>query len=103
MHQRTPNFSASFGKVHCFWDAGMIAMGPSRSNIHKIMNTNFMGVVNLCNAIPSMIAHGEDASLIRVLNRILGNYASIKSKRRLWFYLEDCKKSIYLFAFVYTP
>ena len=52
----------SFGKVHCLMgNAGMIAMGTKPweevEQLHKIMNTNFMGVVNLCNAfIPSMIA-----------------------------------------------
>lgn len=116
----------SFGKVHCLMgNAGMIAMGTKPweevEQLHKIMNTNFMGVVNLCNAfIPSMIAHGEDGVVINTgskqgITRPPGNYAYNLSKASVVAYTEalshafitteDCKIKSHLLipAFVYTP
>lgn len=116
----------SFGKVHCLMgNAGMIAMGTKPweevEQLHKIMNTNFMGVVNLCNAfIPSMIAHGEDGVVINTgskqgITRPPGNYAYNLSKASVVAYTEalshafitteDCKINSHLLipAFVYTP
>lgn len=116
----------SFGKVHCLMgNAGMIAMGTKPweevEQLHKIMNTNFMGVVNLCNAfIPSMIAHGEDGVVINTgskqgITRPPGNYAYNLSKASVVAYTEalshafitteNCKIKSHLLipAFVYTP
>ena len=116
----------SFGKVHCLMgNAGMIAMGTKPweevEQLQKIMNTNFMGVVNLCNAfIPSMIAHGEDGVVINTgskqgITRPPGNYAYNLSKASVVAYTEalshafitteDCKIKSHLLipAFVYTP
>ena len=116
----------SFGKVHCLMgNAGMIAMGTKPweevEQLHQIMNTNFMGVVNLCNAfIPSMIAHGEDGVVINTgskqgITRPPGNYAYNLSKASVVAYTEalshafitteDCKIKSHLLipAFVYTP
>ena len=116
----------SFGKVHCLMgNAGMIAMGTKPweeiEQLHKIMNTNFMGVVNLCNAfIPSMIAHGEDGVVINTgskqgITRPPGNYAYNLSKASVIAYTEalshafittkNCKIKSHLLipAFVYTP
>ena len=116
----------SFGKVHCLMgNAGMIAMGTKPweeiEQLHKIMNTNFMGVVNLCNAfIPSMIAHGEDGVVINTgskqgVTRPPGNYAYNLSKASVVAYTEalshafitteNCKIKSHLLipAFVYTP
>ena len=116
----------SFGKVHCLMgNAGMIAMGTKPweevEQLHKIMNTNFMGVVNLCNGfIPSMIAHGEDGVVINTgskqgITRPPGNYAYNLSKASVVAYTEalshafitteDCKIKSHLLipAFVYTP
>ena len=116
----------SFGKVHCLMgNAGMIAMGTKPweeiEQLHKIMNTNFMGVVNLCNAfIPSMIAHGDDGVVINTgskqgITRPPGNYAYNLSKASVVAYTEalshafitteNCKIKSHLLipAFVYTP
>ena len=116
----------SFGKVHCLMgNAGMIAMGTKPweevEQLHKIMNTNFMGVVNLCNAfIPSMIAHGEDGVVINTgskqgITRPPGNYAYNLSKASVVAYTEalshafitteNCRIKSHLLipAFVYTP
>lgn len=116
----------SFDKVHCLMgNAGMIAMGTKPweeiEQLHKIMNTNFMGVVNLCNAfIPSMIAHGEDGVVINTgskqgITRPPGNYAYNLSKASVVAYTEalshafittkNCKIKSHLLipAFVYTP
>ena len=116
----------SFGKVHCLMgNAGMIAMGTKPweevEQLQKIMNTNFMGVVNLCNAfIPSMIAHGEDGVVINTgskqgITRPPGNYAYNLSKASVVAYTEalshafitteNCKIKSHLLipAFVYTP
>ena len=116
----------SFGKVHCLMgNAGMIAMGTKPweeiEQLNKIMNTNFMGVVNLCNAfIPSMIAHGEDGVVINTgskqgITRPPGNYAYNLSKASVVAYTEalshafitteNCKIKSHLLipAFVYTP
>ena len=116
----------SFGKVHCLMgNAGMIAMGNKPweevEQLQKIMNTNFMGVVNLCNAfIPSMIAHGEDGVVINTgskqgITRPPGNYAYNLSKASVVAYTEalshafitteNCKIKSHLLipAFVYTP
>ena len=116
----------SFGKVHCLMgNAGMIAMGTKPweevEQLHKIMNTNFMGVVNLFNAfIPSMIAHGEDGVVINTgskqgITRPPGNYAYNLSKASVVAYTEalsqafitteNCKIKSHLLipAFVYTP
>ena len=116
----------SFGKVHCLMgNAGMIAVGTKPweevEQLHKIMNTNFMGVVNLCNAfIPSMIAHGEDGVVINTgskqgITRPPGNYAYNLSKASVVAYTEalshafitteNCKIKSHLLipAFVYTP
>ena len=116
----------SFGKVHCLMgNAGMIAMGTKPweevEQLHQIMNTNFMGVVNLGNAfIPSMIAHGEDGVVINTgskqgITRPPGNYAYNLSKASVVAYTEalshafittvDCKIKSHLLipAFVYTP
>ena len=106
-------------------NAGMIAMGTKPweevEQLHKIMNTNFMGVVNLCNAfIPSMIAHGEDGVVINTgskqgITRPPGNYAYNLSKASVVAYTgalshafittENCKIKSHLLipAFVYTP
>ena len=116
----------SFGKVHCLMgNAGMIAMGTKPweeiEQLNKIMNTNFMGVVNLCNAfIPSMVAHGEDGVVINTgskqgITRPPGNYAYNLSKASVVAYTEalshafitteNCKIKSHLLipAFVYTP
>ena len=116
----------SVGKVQCLkGNAGMIAMGTKPweevEQLHKIMNTNFMGVVNLCNAfIPSMIAHGEDGVVINTgskqgITRPPGNYAYNLSKASVVAYTEalshafitteNCKIKSHLLipAFVYTP
>lgn len=115
-----------FGKVHVLMNnAGIGRMGTKPwedlDAFNSLVSVNLMGVIHGCHAfMPSMLAHGEPASVINTgskqgITRPPGNYAYNLSKAGVLAYTEsvahalrqeeNCHVSAHLLipAFVYTP